>query len=624
MLAQGADDVLRQLVAFVDPAADLADKALLALCLRLGLHVLLVVGVGHGLGVGHDPGLGDGADEHAVGIQVHIVLHLQGHEGIDELGQEPQPVVGPEGLHPLKLICRPAGLEAVALEDGEGCGDIQAVYIQDAGLANGVVGVVLLVDGDGNAVGGIGDLADGIDDEAIVPLAVIGGDHVEAIADVEEGRQVVLVGGGILLGQVLHAQLPGQNIHLGSGGIVQGREDPDGGFRKGQVLALGKHILHDLGSQGGPGAVLHQGHRAVAEVPLGQVVDIFLHEGVHVRVVGRRGQHQLVVAEGIRHSQSHISPGQIVNHDLGRSVAPQLGGQLFHSGLGVAVDTGIGNDNALILRGVGGPQVVFLQVVAQVLLEHRTVEGADGGDIQRGRLFQQILDLGAVFAHNADVVAPGLVVPGLLHIQRAELSEAVGGEQDLVHVVIGHNDLGPMDHGGGNKGQGVLAEVQRAALSHNDPPVLIAGTEEGAHHREGLGRGDDGGLREGLHEVADIGGVVRLHMLHHQIVRLPALEHILDIVQPLVGEVFVHRIHDGDLFVQDHIGIVAHAIGHPVLPLEQVHLMVVDAYITDIVGNSHSRFSSCDLFLFAFYHKIGNLYSGNFTKFPGDFLCRFR
>ena len=66
------------------------------------------------------------------------------------------------------------------------------------------------------------------------------------------------------------------------------------------------------------------------------------------------------------------------------------------------------------------------------------------------------------------------------------------------------------------------------------------------------------------------------------------------------------------------------AAGHPVLPLEQVHLMVVDAYITDIVGNSHSRFSFCDLFLFAFYHKIGHLYSGNFTKFPSSFLCRFR
>ena len=45
VLAQGAYDVVGQGFTFVDPAADLADVAFLALGLGLGLHMILVVGV---------------------------------------------------------------------------------------------------------------------------------------------------------------------------------------------------------------------------------------------------------------------------------------------------------------------------------------------------------------------------------------------------------------------------------------------------------------------------------------------------------------------------------------------------------------------------------------------------
>ena len=348
-------------------------------------------------------------------------------------------------------------------------------------------GVVLLVDGDGDAVGGVGHLADGVDDETIVPDAVVGGDHVQAVADVEQGRQVVLVGGGILLGQILLAQLVGQGIHLLGRGLIQGGEDVDGGLRKGQVLALLQHLAHDLGGQRRPGAVLHQGHGAVAEVPLGQVVDELLHEGEHIGVIGGGGQNQLAVAEGIRHGLGHVAPGQIVDDHLGAAVGAELVRQLLHRGLGIAIDAGIGDDHALGLHGIAGPQVIQPDIVTQVFLQHGAVEGADGLDVQRGRLFQQCLDLGAVLTHDADIVPAGFTGPVLLHIQGTELAEAVGGEQDLVQYIIGHNDLGPVNHGGRHKGQGVLAQAQGISLPHYDPAILIAGAEEGPHHIEGLG-----------------------------------------------------------------------------------------------------------------------------------------
>ena len=225
--------------------------------------------------------------------------------------------------------------------------------------------------------------------------------------------------------------------------------------------------------------------------------------------------------------------------------------------------------------------------MAQVFLQHRAVEGADGLDIQGGSLFKQRPDLGTVFAHDADIVPAGFIVPGLLHIQGAEFPEAVSGEQDLVQHVIGHNDLGPVDHGGGYKGQGVPAQAQGVPLPYHHPAVRIVGAEEIHHHVKGFCGGDDDRFRVELHEIGDVGGMVRLHMLHHQIIRLPAPQNGLNVIQPLVGKVLVHGVHDGDLVVQDHIGIVSHAVGHPVLPLKQVHLVVVHAYITDIIGNKH-------------------------------------
>ena len=145
-----------------------------------------------------------------------------------------------------------------------------------------------------------------------------------------------------------------------------------------------------------------------------------------------------------------------------------------------------------------------------------------------------------------------------------------------------------MDHGSGDEGQNVLAQGQGVALAHNDAAVRVIGAEELLHHGEGLGRGDDGGLGVGLQEHVDVGGVVRLHVVDHQIVGLAAIQLSADVAQPLLAEVLVHGVHDGHLLVENDVGIIAHAVGDHILTLEQVHLMVVDADIADIIGNEHA------------------------------------
>ena len=81
--------------------------------------------------------------------------------------------------------------------------------------------------------------------------------------------------------------------------------------------------------------------------------------------------------------------------------------------------------------------------------------------------------------------------------------------------------------------------------------------------------------------------MVRLHVLHHQIIRLATLQRGGQIGQPLVHKVDLAGVHDCDLFVHDDVGVVGHAVGHDVLTLEQIHLMVIDANITDILRNIH-------------------------------------
>ena len=522
-------------------------------------------------------------------LQIHVLLHLQGQDGVDIAREDDQAVIRAQGGAIGELIHVTAALEAEGLEDLEGGLHGEAVDVHDTRLFDDVVGVVGLIDGHGDLVGVVGHLGDGIDDEAVVLLAVVAGHHVEAVAQLIEGGEVVLVGGLLLSGQVLTAELVGKGGELGVALVVQGGEDLDVVLGIGEVLTALQHTLHDLGGQRSPGAVLHEGHGAVGEVTLGEVVDELPHEGENVGVVGSGGQHQLAVTEGILHALGHIRAGEVVDHDLGTALGAELVGQLHDRLLGVAVDRGVGDDDALLLGLVGGPGIVEVQVVAQILGEDGAVEGADGLNVQIGGLLEECLYLGTVLTHDADVVAAGLTGPVLLHVQSAELTEAVGGEQDLVGGVVGHHDLGPVDHGGGHEMEGVLTQREGIPLLDDHAVFGEVLAEEILHHGKGLSGGHQNGIGVGLEEVDDIGGVVGLHVLNNEEIGGTASQHALDVVQPLVGEAGVYGVHDGDEVVQDDVGIIGHAVGNNVLALKQIDVVIVDADVADIGGDLHSN-----------------------------------
>ena len=134
----------------------------------------------------------------------------------------------------------------------------------------------------------------------------------------------------------------------------------------------------------------------------------------------------------------------------------------------------------------------------------------------------------------------------------------------------------------------MLAQIQGIALAHHHAAVNVVRAVEILHHGKGLGRGNHGGTGIDLQKSGDVGGVIRLHVVHHQIVRLAAAQSSFDIAQPLVAEALVHRVHDGNFLIDDGIGIVGHSVGHHILPLKQVDLMVIDTDVTNVFCNVHT------------------------------------
>jgi len=221
------------------------------------------------------------------------------------------------------------------------------------------------------------------------------------------------------------------------------------------------------------------------------------------------------------------------------------------------------------------------------------VEGADHLDVQTGGLLQQGLDLGAVLAHDVGVVPAGLVqpVPVKVHlvgeqhsVQGTEGAEGVGGEQDLIGGVIAHHHLGPVDHGGVHKGEGVPAGGDGVPLVHQLGPLGVGGVEL-ADHVQGLAVADNGGLRVADHQIPQGGGVIGLHVVDEHIVQFPPVQGVFQILKELGLHRPVHRVKENRLLVQQQVGVEGHAPGDGVGALKQGVLAVVAADPEQVVGD---------------------------------------
>lgn len=86
-------------------------------------------------------------------------------------------------------------------------------------------------------------------------------------------------------------------------------------------------------------------------------------------------------------------------------------------------------------------------------------------------------------------------------------------------------------------------------------------------------------LRIFLRNLLDIACMIRLHMIDNQIIRLSVSYCFFHFGKPFIGYSRICRIHDGDLFIHNHIGIVGYSIWNMILALKQINPSVVAAHI---------------------------------------------
>ena len=133
----------------------------------------------------------------------------------------------------------------------------------------------------------------------------------------------------------------------------------------------------------------------------------------------------------------------------------------------------------------------------------------------------------------------------------------------------------------------MVSKAESTAIFYLKLLSLQVEVKEVADHIEGFCIGNNSCVWVNLKEICHIGCMIRLHVLHNQIIWFTSVKSLLQIIQPFVSEISIYCIHNCNFFVKDYIRIVSHAVWHFVLSLKKVHLMIVYAYIFNSICDFH-------------------------------------
>ena len=189
MLAQRADEICGKLLPLIDVAAHGAAPYRLAPGRGVpggaGLDGGLIVGVGGGRLPGQNLHILHGGDEHGVAAQIDGLLHPGADVGVGARRDVIQPVgAALAGGVAGKLVHIGAGLEAEMLEQGKIGPLAQDGNVELPALQHHVMGEVVLVHRDADAVGGGGDLPRRVDDASVVLSLAAGCQHKQTVGQV--------------------------------------------------------------------------------------------------------------------------------------------------------------------------------------------------------------------------------------------------------------------------------------------------------------------------------------------------------------------------------------------------------------------------------------------------------
>ena len=130
-----------------------------------------------------------------MGVEVDILFNLERHKRIDVSRQKCESVIGTQRFYIGKFIGSSSGAETEVFKNAEGSVGRETVDIHFARLLYNMVRIVILVDCNGDSVGGVCNLSYGVYDKSVVTLAVVRGYNIQSVTYIEKCRKVVLIGG---------------------------------------------------------------------------------------------------------------------------------------------------------------------------------------------------------------------------------------------------------------------------------------------------------------------------------------------------------------------------------------------------------------------------------------------
>ena len=187
------------------------------------------------------------------------------------------------------------------------------------------------------------------------------------------------------------------------------------------------------------------------------------------------------------------------------------------------------------------------------------MQRTDRPHLNRRQTGQSFLHHRAVFPDDIRIVPTHLLlvhrkvdlIVVVASVECPEHTERIAREEHSVGRIIGNHRFGPMHPRGENKFQLVVSQIERIAILHFDE--IVAASEVGAQHLEGLGVSDNLHIRELTDQLTDFARVIQLHVVYDQIIELATVQHLLDPIHiKAVGTRF-DRIHQRTLLIANQI-----------------------------------------------------------------------
>ena len=167
-----------------------------------------------------------------------------------------------------------------------------------------------------------------------------------------------------------------------------------------------------------------------------------------------------------------------------------------------------------------------------------------------------------------------------------------------------------MHHRRHHEAELVLTEGKGIALLHDELPLLRdRQREELSDHLEGFCIAHDRRLRVLLECLSDKCAVIRLHVVHDEIVKCTAIERRRHVLEELPRYSRIRGIEERGLLVPDHIGVIGHAAIQRENVLKQMQATILDTYINDIICNISNRIHGSLSFYRCFQHRIAEFKS---------------